>query len=513
MKENKVQKPKESSVEKQKHTGDPIEKNDSLVSQESLYCLPQNAENEKAAERSEHREKENPLATQPIGSLLRRFAIPSVIAMLVSAIYNIVDQIFIGQGVGILGNAATNVAFPVVTLTIAVSLLLGIGSASNFNLSMGRGEKHAASKFVGNAIVYMAVFGILLVLSVRLFLEDFLILFGTTEAVMPYAKTYLGITVFGLPFAIFITGGCNLVRADGSPKQSMMIILTGAIINTVLDPLFIFVFDWGIAGAAWATVIGQFISFLMVVSYLRNFRTVALSKESFIPEFFYFQNICKLGIASFFNQTAITVVQIVMNNTLRYYGAMSPYGSEIPLASAGIVIKINMMIFAISLGIAQGNQPIVGFNYGAKNYDRAKESIKMAIFYATAISTAGFVCFQLFPRQIIGVFGEGSEEYFYFASRYLRVFLFMTFINGIQPIVATFFTSIGKAGKGLMMSMTRQIVFLIPLILFLPTRLGIEGVLYAGPIADSAAAVLAITFLRAELKHFDEQLLLNEARA
>ena len=456
------------------------------------------------------READNPLATEEISVLLRRFAVPSVIAMLVSAIYNIVDQIFIGQGVGILGNAATNVAFPVVTISIAIALLLGIGAASNFNLAMGRGDREKATKFVGSAILYMTIFGLGLMLMVAIFLEPLLVLFGTTEQVMPYAKTYLGITMFGLPFAIFVTGGCNLVRADGSPKQSMGIILTGAIINTILDPIFIFVFDWGIAGAAWATVFGQFVSFLMVIGYFRSFRTVVLTKKSFVPGFYYLSSTIKLGIASFFNQLALTLVQITMNNTLRYYGAQSMYGAEIPLASAGIVIKINMMIFAISIGIAQGNQPIVGFNYGAKNYARVKKAIRLALIYTTAISGIGFLCFQIFPRQIIGIFGEGSPEYFAFASRYLRIFLFMTFINGVQPIVATFFTSIGKAGKGLLMSLTRQVIFLIPLILFLPTKLGIDGVVFAGPIADAAAALLAISFLVREIRHFDEQISLKQ---
>ncbi len=446
---------------------------------------------------------ENPLATQDISRLLKRFAIPSVIAMLVTALYNVVDQIFIGQGVGVLGNAATNVAFPVVTVTIAISLLIGIGSASNFNLAMGRGDKKTAAKYVANAIVYMAIFGVILVVIVLAFLEPLLLLFGTTEQVMPYAKTYLGITVFGLLFAIFITAGCNLIRADGSPKQSMLIMLTGAVTNMVLDPLFIFGFGWGIAGAAWATVIGQFISFVLVISYLRNYESVALHKEYFVPDFICFKNICKLGSAAFFNQIALTFVQIVMNNTLRHYGALSPYGAEIPLASIGIITKINMLIFATSIGIAQGNQPIVGFNYGAKNYDRVKQAIRLAILYATIISTTGFLCFQFFPRQILSIFGKGSEEYFYFATRALKIFLFMTFINSIQPIVATFFTSIGKAGKGLLMSLTRQVIFLIPLILFLPTQFGIDGVVYAGPIADAAAAVVAIVFLVNEIRHIN----------
>ncbi len=445
----------------------------------------------------------NPLGVESIPVLLKKFAVPSVIAMLVSALYNVVDQIFIGQGVGMLGNAATNVAFPVVTVSTAIALLLGIGSASNFNLLMGRGEKERAADYVGNTVVYLILFGATLLIVVLLFIDKLLILFGSTEQILPYARIYLGITIFGLPFAIFTTAGCNLIRADGSPRQSMSIVLVGAILNTILDPLFIFVFGWGIHGAAWATVIGQAVSFILVVCYLRRFRSVALSRKNFVPRWSCFVNICSLGIASFFNQIAITFSQIVLNNSLRHYGALSTYGADIPLASAGIVMKINMLLFAVSIGIAQGNQPIVGFNYGAKNYVRVKQSIALAILYATIISVTGFLCFQLFPRQIIGIFGNGSEEYFYFASRFLRIFLFMTFINSIQPIVATFFTSIGKAKKGLLMSLTRQIIFLIPLLIILPSFFGIEGVLYAGPISDGAAVGLAIVLLHREIKEID----------
>lgn len=493
----------------------PIEKNEQIINDEKVKnpLLNYKAKKETVVIRETDEgttkrvsQRENPLGSEDVGSLLRKFAVPSVIAMLVGAMYNIVDQIFIGQGVGLLGNAATNVAFPVVTVSLAVALLLGIGAASNFNLAMGRGDHHAASKFVGNAIGWMLIFGVIITLITKLFLQPLLLLFGTTDQVMPMAKTYLGITAFGLPFSIFTTGGGNLIRADGSPKRSMMIISFGAIVNSILDPLFIFGFGWGIAGAAWATVIGQFLSFLLVVRYYFGFQSVSLTKNSFVLEIKYFVDICRLGIASFFNQIAMTFVQILMNNTLKYYGAMSPYGAEIPLATAGIVTKVNMMVFAVSIGIAQGNQPIVGFNYGAKKYDRVKKSVKLAVIYGTIASTIGFLCFQLFPRQILSLFGTGSEEYFRFATRYLRVFLFMTFINSMQPIAATFFTSIGKAGKGLLMSLTRQVLFLMPLLILLPAKFGIEGVLYAGPIADGAAAILAIYFLIQENKLINKKI-------
>ena len=451
-------------------------------------------------------ESKDILGTGSISMLLRKFAIPSVIAMLVGAMYNIVDQIFIGQGVGMLGNAATNVAFPITTISLAVALLLGNGAASNFNLQMGRKNPKMAAKYVGNAITLMGLSGIALLAITLLFMDQLLILFGATDQVFEYAKTYMSITAFGLPFIIFTSGGANLVRSDGSPQQSMFIMLAGAIINTILDPLFIFVFNWGIAGAAWATVIGQFVSFLLIIKYFFGYKTVHLVKEVFVLKIECVTNILKLGVASFFNQVSMAFVQIIMNSTLRHYGELSIYGPDIPLASAGIITKINMMVFAIVIGIAQGSQPILGYNYGAKNYDRVKKTLRLAITYSVIISATGFAFFQLFPRQIIGVFGSGSEEYFAFATKYLRIFMFMVFITPIQPIVATFFTSIGKAGKGFFMSLTRQVLFLAPLIIILPRFMGIEGVVFAGPIADTAAVLITIFFLVQEIRIINKEI-------
>lgn len=445
----------------------------------------------------------NSLEVEKISTLLRQYAIPSIVAMLVGALYNVVDQIFIGQGVGILGNAATNVAFPITTITLGVALLLGIGTASNFNLAMGRGDKESASKFLGNALILMSIFGLIIFAITIIFLEKLLILFGATQNVLPYAKTYLGITSLGLPFMIFITSGGHLIRADGSPKTSMYIILIGALVNTILDPIFIFIFNWGIAGAAWATVISQVISFLFVINYLKNYKTLKLTRDSFLLEKYYFINIFKLGGASFFNQISMTILQIVLNNVIKYYGVLSVYGAEIPLASVGIVMKINTLLFAFSIGIAQGGQPIIGYNYGAKNYDRVKSAIKLSIIYSVLISTIGFLAYQFLPRQIIGIFGDGSEEYFSFATKTLRIFLFMSFGTGILPIIATFFTSIGKANKGFFMTLTRQFLFQIPLILYLPTIFGLEGVMYSGPVSDIAAILLSIFFLINEIKIID----------
>ena len=444
-------------------------------------------------------QEQNPLGTAPVGGLILKFAIPAIISMLVSALYNIVDQIFIGQGVGMLGNAATNVAFPVTTIATALALLLGIGGASNYNLEMGAGREKKASSIAGTALSTLVITGVILAVAVLLFLRPLLSLFGATTDVMPYAVDYLGITAVGLPFYALSIGGNHIVRADRSPTYSMTCVLTGAIINTILDPLFIFGFGWGIKGAAWATVIGQVVSGILVIIYFGKFRKMYLEMSMLKPSSECLKAIISLGMASCINQIAMAVVQIVLNNILRYYGGLSVYGSDIPIACVGVISKVNQVFMAICIGISQGCQPIWGFNYGAKKYDRVRLAYCYSVTACTVIATIFFLCFQLFPHQIVSIFGTGSDLYFQFAERYLKIFMFMTFANGIQPMSSGFFTSIGKAKLGIVMSLTRQVLFLLPLIIIFSLILGIDGVMYAGPIADAAAFVLAILFARREL--------------
>lgn len=444
-------------------------------------------------------QEQNPLGTAPVGGLIGKFAIPAIISMLVSALYNIVDQIFIGQGVGMLGNAATNIAFPVTTIATALALLLGIGGASNYNLEMGAGREKKASSIAGTALSTLVITGAILAVAVLLFLRPLLSLFGATTDVMPYAVDYLGITAVGLPFYALSIGGNHIVRADRSPTYSMTCVLTGAIINTILDPLFIFGFGWGIKGAAWATVIGQVVSGILVVIYFGKFRKMYLELSMLKPSSECLKAIISLGMASCINQIAMAIVQIVLNNILRYYGGLSVYGSDIPIACVGVISKVNQVFMAICIGISQGCQPIWGFNYGAKKYDRVRLAYRYSMISCTAIATVFFLCFQLFPHQIISIFGTGSDLYFQFAERYLKIFMFMTFANGIQPMSSGFFTSIGKAKLGIVMSLTRQVLFLLPLIVVFSLIMGIDGVMYAGPIADAAALSLAILFARREL--------------
>lgn len=444
-------------------------------------------------------QEQNPLGAAPVGGLILKFAIPAIISMLVSAMYNIVDQIFIGQGVGMLGNAATNVAFPVTTIATALALLLGIGGASNYNLEMGARREQRASSIAGTALSTLVITGAVLALVVLLFLRPLLGLFGATTDVMPYAVDYLGITAVGLPFYVLSIGGNHIVRADRSPTYSMTCVLTGAVINTILDPLFIFGFGWGIKGAAWATVIGQVVSGILVIIYFGKFRKMYLEIRMLKPSSECLKAIISLGMASCINQIAMAIVQIVMNNILRYYGGLSVYGSDIPIACVGVISKVNQVFMAICIGISQGCQPIWGFNYGAKKYDRVRLAYRYSVTACTAIATVFFLCFQLFPHQIVSIFGTGSDLYFQFAERYLKIFMFMTFANGIQPMSSGFFTSIGKAKLGIVMSLTRQVLFLLPLIVVFSLIMGIDGVMYAGPIADAAALSLAILFARREL--------------
>lgn len=444
--------------------------------------------------------KNNPLGTERVGSLMVKFAVPSIIAMLVGALYNIVDQLFIGQAVGTLGNAATNIAFPLSTSCIALALLFGIGGASNFNLAMGEGRKEEAASYAGNAAVLLIGSGLVLFLVTQLFLTPLLAFFGAPADVMPYAKVYVRITSIGFPCLILTAGGCHLIRADSSPKMSMICNLIGAGINTVLDAIFVLGFRWGMAGAALATIIGQIVSAAVVIYYLAHYKTVHLGKKQLSVESRCAVNIMALGTASFFNQVAMMIVQIVLNKSLTHYGELSEYGAAIPLACAGIVTKVGQLFFSVIIGISQGTQPIESFNYGAKQFGRVREAYNLAVRAGAIISVVSFLIFQVFPGEILALFGTGSDAYFKFGIKFLRVYLFFTFVNFLQPITSTFFTSIGKPQKGTFLSLTRQIVFLLPLTLILPLFVGIDGIMYAAPVADCLAAVIAITMAVKEFR-------------
>lgn len=437
----------------------------------------------------------NPLGYAPLGGLIRKFAVPSIISMLVTAAYNITDQIFIGHVVGMLGNAATNVAFPTTMLLMALAQMIGVGTASNFNINLGAKRREEAEKFIGNGLMLMSVVGILYMAVVLLLKTPILILCGATDTVLPYAQAYLGITAIGIPFLLFTSAASVIIRADGSPSYSMFCTVVGAVLNVFLDWLFLFRLQWGIQGAALATIIGQILSFGLCIRYFPKFKTFSIKRCMLRLQGAYVKRIAKLGTSNFINHTIMMLVNITLNNSLTYYGALSIYGSDIPLAVSGVAAKLNTIMTSFVVGLAQGCQPILGFNMGAKNYDRVKMTYKKAVKIGLCFSVTAFLLFQCFPRPIISIFGAGEELYFQFAERYLRIYMFMVFTFGLQPITVNYFTSIGNVKQGVVLSASRQGFLLLPLLILLPLWFGLNGVLFAGPIADGMAAVLSITMV------------------
>ena len=455
---------------------------------------------------------ENPMGTQPIKKLLMQLAIPAMIANVVNALYNIVDQIFIGQGVGYLGNAATNIAFPITTICLALGLMTGVGAASNFNLELGRKEVEKARRIAGTAVVQLIVMGIAVCVLVQIFLAPLMQLFGATNQIFDYAMEYSRITAYGIPFFLFSTGFNPLVRSDGRATFSMMAIIAGAVLNTVLDPIFIFVFQMGIAGAAWATVISQMVSALLLFAYIPKFRSVKFQWEDFIPHMKQVEAIAALGLTSFIFQISALIVQIVSNNLLKTYGAMSIYGSEIPIAVGGIVAKVFVIFIALIIGMTQGVQPIVGYNYGAKYYERVRQTIFLALKIGFGLSFVTWAVFEIFPLQIIQLFGNGNDLYFEFGIRYMRYFMLFTLINGITILITTFFPAIGKAKTGAFLSLARQLLILLPVMLLMTYIFGVEGMMFATPVSDVISLVLCLFFFKRELHdiHMREELILSK---
>lgn len=433
------------------------------------------------------------LGSAPIGQLLRTFAIPSIISMVVSTLYNIVDQIFIGRGVGYLGNGATNVILPITVIALALGLMIRDGATAYFSLCLGQKELKNAAQGVGNALTVGSF----------VWLQPLCVLFGATETIMPYALEYGSVIVLGFPFYMFSMGFNSVVRADGSPVYAMLATLSGAIQNTILDPIFIFVFHMGVTGAAIATVLGQIVSSILTVVYLRRFRSIRLTRKCLLPQGKLCLKLCSLGVSSFFLQLAATIVIAVMNNVLVKYGADSRYGSEIPMTTLGITMKINQIITGIVIGIAVGSQPIIGYNYGAGKMARARKTYFLAVGCSTAVMALGTAIFQLFPEAIIGIFGSESELYREFAVKSLKIFLLLIALNGFQLCTGVFFQAIGKPVQATLVSLSRQVLFLLPALVILPRFLGVEGALWAGPVGDACAFVLALTLGFLELRKLD----------
>ncbi len=436
--------------------------------------------------------------------LLANFCIPSLAASLITAFYSITDQIFIGNALGTAGNAATGVVFPAVTLITAASLMCGVGGSAVMNLSLGRGETERARRAVGASFALMTLCGTILALPVLFATRSVLLIFGCTEDLLPLASLYGRITSLTFIPAIIGAAGTFFVRADGSPKYALLCTTVGAGLNIALDALFICFFGWGIAGTAWATAASQCVSAAMVIKYLVNFRTVNLQATDFVPNLRITVRIAALGTGPMCNLLTQALVQVFLNSALRKYGADSQQGSEILLAAASVAGKASMIASAIATGLTNGMQPVISYNYGHGNYRRVIEAGRMVIGAVIASSFGVFLLFQLAPYQLTSLFGAGSPAYFTFAEKLFRIFYMLIFLNGLQNSVGGFFSAQGKPMHSIMISITRQVIFLPALLVLLPIRFGITGILWSGPIADAAMATLALCLLKKQFGRLRE---------
>ncbi len=447
----------------------------------------------------------NPLGYKPIGQLLMQFAMPAIISMLVNSIYNIVDQIFIGQGIGYLGNAATTIAFPIVTIVLALCTLLGAGGSAFAAIKLGEKKEEEAEKTLGTVFVLTIIASVIVMILCFVFMNPMLKLFGATENTMEYAKQFTSVMLIGTPFNMIAVVLSNMARTDGSPSLSMHAILVGAVLNTILNPIYIFVLHWGVRGSALATITSQFISAAVLVTYfIKKGKHMRFRRKYMRIDPEIFRSALPLGISSGITQVASTILQVVMNNSLVYYGNHTEVGGDVALSAMGIVNKISLTLVSICSGIGIGSQPILGFNKGANQPKRVRKTFLLAAFASTMVSVVGWLACQLFPGPILSIFGSQDVEFTLFASRCLKVYMLGIFTAGFQVVVTSYFQSTGQPLKASALSMLRQLLLLIPLILILPLSHGLDGILFAGPVADIASAIIVSQFVIHELKKLNK---------
>ncbi|MBC8569233.1 MATE family efflux transporter [Zongyangia hominis] len=446
-------------------------------------------------------EKENRLGTGSIGGLIARYAIPSVIAMLVGALYNIVDQVFIGHSVGYLGNGAANVVGLLTLSGLAVAVLLGDGTAADYSLNLGKGDKGAAAEAVGSMAVALFVLSAAVLVVGSVFLTPILRLFGGTDAILPLALRYGRIIVLGLPLAIISTALNAVIRADGSPRYAMTSMIAGAVANTCMDPLFIFGFGWGIEGAALSTVLAQLLSFFISLSYFRHFQEIKVTRDIFHVSRRTLGRIAALGIPTFLDQVTFTLVMAVSNNLIVHYGALSPYGREIPLTAFGLAMKVQEILFTVILGIAIGMQPVVGYNYGAKKFPRVRQAYRVAVTAAIVLSIAATVVFVFFPEPLVRIFGSQEETlYLEFSKKFFQTYFCMYIFFGFEMVTGILFQAMGKPRQAAAISLLYQVVFKIGSALLLTAAVGLDGVLLSGPVSDILIFLVCLVMLDIQLK-------------
>lgn len=438
------------------------------------------------------------LSEESIGKLLLQFSVPAIIGMLVNALYNIVDRIFIGRGVNQLAIGGIFVGMPISLILMAFSMLIGIGGNTLVSIRLGQNRKEDAEKITGNSVVLLLLISTVISIVGLMFLEPLLKSFGASESNLQYAIDYMRIILYGAPFQALGFGMNNFIRGEGSPKIAMMTMLIGAILNTILDPIFIFGFNMGVKGAALATIISQAVSAIWVMKYFFGGNSMLKIKKEYLKlKSSIIKEIVSIGFAPFSMQLAASMVTILLNNNLKNYGG------GLATSSMGVIQSISMLILMPMFGINQGAQPIIGFNYGAKHYDRVKETLKLAIIAATAIGIAGFAFTQLLPVTLFKLFigSEGNiDEVVRMGVPGMRIYLAMLPIIGFQVVSANYFQAIGKPKHAMFLSLSRQVLVIIPVLIILPKFLELTGVWLAGPISDIIASVITAYFVIKDLK-------------
>jgi putative MATE family efflux protein len=439
-------------------------------------------------------DKSKYLEEERVGRLLLKFSIPAIIGMMVNAMYSVVDRIFVGHGVGTLGISATTVAFPISIIIMAFGMLIGIGAAATVSIKLGQKNKDDAEKILGNAFVLVIITSIFVTIFGIVFEEPLLKIFGASKEAMPLAKQFITIILLGTVLQNIGFGLNNIIRAEGNPTKAMFTMLIGAILNTIFNPLFIFVFHLGVRGSALATIISQAVCTIWIIIYFTGDGSLLKLKfENMKLSSNIIKQIFSIGMSPFLMQLAASVVTIILNRSLK------SYGGDVAIAAIGIINSVSMLILMPIFGINQGAQPIIGYNYGAQNFDRVKKALKLATIAATCVSTTGFVLVELFPRNIMSAFG-GNNELLDMGAVGMRIFLSMLPIVGFQVVSANYFQAVGKAKISIFLSLSRQVIFLIPLLLMLPRLLKLHGVWMAGPASDFLASVVTAVFLLRELK-------------
>lgn len=435
------------------------------------------------------------MGEEKIGKLLFKFSIPAIIGMLVNALYNIVDRIFVGNGVGALALSGISISFPIPLVIMAFGMLVGLGATSLISIKLGEKKREEAERIVGNSFVLLLGIALVIMLLSYLFLDGLLVKFGASAQVLPYARDYIKVLLLGTVFQNVGFGMNNFIRAEGNPKTAMQTMVLGAVLNTILNPIFIFGFHLGIIGSALATVLAQAVVAIWVFSYFLGSRAMLRLRIRHLKlDFPVVKGILSIGMSPFAMQLVASLITVMFNQSLGFYSG------DLAIAAMGIINSIVMLIFMPVFGLNQGAQPIIGYNYGARHYDRVKTTLKLNVFWAMVIMVAGFLLTQIFPVPLMALFSRGDTELIGLGSEGLRLYLMMLPIIGFQVAAVNYFQATGQPRKSLFLSMSRQLIFLAPFILILPHFWGLAGIWLAGPASDLASSLLTAVWLVRDIR-------------